>query len=130
VQAFPSSQAFELSVCTQPDAGLQLSSVQELPSLQIVGPPARHVPPVQESPVVQALPSSQGPRTPVKTQPVEGLQVSAVQILPSSQVAAAPEWHVPPEHVSPTVHGFFVVAGNRIVGVNAADRRIARVVRA
>ena len=57
VQAFPSSQAFVLFVKTQPDAGLQLSVVQMLLSLQTMPTPAQ-TPPPQASPDVQALPSS------------------------------------------------------------------------
>ena len=58
VQAFPSSQAFELLAKTQPDAGLQQSVVHTLLSLQTVAEPGVHTPPLQESPVVQAFPSS------------------------------------------------------------------------
>jgi hypothetical protein len=44
---------------TQPDNGLQLSSVHGLLSLQSTDVVPAHVPPPQRSPVVQALWSSQ-----------------------------------------------------------------------
>src|SRR6266852_5356807 len=60
VQAFPSLQGLVLLVCTQPVAGLQLSSVQTLPSSQLGAGPPTHAPPAQVSLVVQAFPSLQG----------------------------------------------------------------------
>src|SRR6266849_184134 len=45
VQAFPSLQGLVLLVCTQPVAGLQLSSVQTLPSSQLGAGPPTHAPP-------------------------------------------------------------------------------------
>ena len=58
VQAFPSLQAAALFVWTQPVAGMQLSSVHALLSLQLNVPvPAWQLPPEQRSPVVQAFPS-------------------------------------------------------------------------
>ena len=90
VQAFPSLQGAELFACTQPEAGLQLSSVHGLPSLQFAGAPAWQIPPVHASPVVQAFPSLQGAELFACTQPVEGLQLSSVQGLPASQVSGAP----------------------------------------
>jgi len=59
VQAFPSSQDAVLFVKTQPVAGLQLSEVQTLLSLQVTAAPPWHVPPAQTSPAVHAFPSSQ-----------------------------------------------------------------------
>jgi hypothetical protein len=56
VQRFPSSHGPVLFVKTHPVAGLHVSVVQALPSLQTTGEPP-HVPPVQTSPLVQALPS-------------------------------------------------------------------------
>src|SRR5262245_53828694 len=82
VQAFPSSQGAMLLVKTQPVAGLQVSSVQALPSLQTTGAPARHAPPPQTSPVVQALPSLQGEVLSTWTQPVDATQESLVQGFP------------------------------------------------
>src|SRR6266849_3536473 len=49
VQAFPSLQGLVLLVCTQPVAGLQLSSVQTLPSSQLGAGPPTHAPPAQVS---------------------------------------------------------------------------------
>jgi hypothetical protein len=60
VQASPSSHDTVLFVKTQPVAGLQLSSVHGLLSSQTTGVPGVQVPPPQMSPLVQALPSSQG----------------------------------------------------------------------
>jgi hypothetical protein len=58
VHGLPSSHAFVLFVKTQPVAGLQLSVVQTLLSLQTTGVPGLQTPPPQTSPAVQALPSS------------------------------------------------------------------------
>src|SRR6185436_13327207 len=110
-QALPSSHGSVLSVCVQPVAGLQPSSVQGLLSLQSGGGPPWHVPPPQVSFVVQALPSSHGSVLFVWVQPVEGLQPSSVQGLLSLQSGAGPPWQVPPPHVSfvvqalPSSHG-------------------------
>src|SRR5438876_92372 len=60
VHTLPSSQAGALFACVQPVAGLQESSVQTLPSLQLAGGPPAQAPPLQASPEVQALPSLQG----------------------------------------------------------------------
>src|SRR5262249_18604895 len=91
VHALLSLQVSELLLgCTQPMAGLQPSVVHELPSSQLMAGPAWHVPPPQASGAVHALPSSQGAVLTVWTQPVAGLQVSVVQMLPSSQLGAAP----------------------------------------
>jgi hypothetical protein len=78
VHAEPSSQAAVLLVNTQPLAGLQLSSVHGLLSLQTTGE------------VVQ---------------PVAGSQESTVQALPSSQSVGAPPWQAPARQASPEVHG-------------------------
>jgi hypothetical protein len=104
VQASPSSHGSALSVCTQPVAGSQLSSVQTFPSSQSGGAPPTQVPSEHVSPVVQASPSSHGSVVSVCTQsPVAGSQLSSVQSLPSLQSGGAPPTQVPPEHVSPTV---------------------------
>src|SRR5438128_12077597 len=71
-----------------------------LPSSQLVAAAPTHPPPLQVSPLVQALPSSQGLVLLVCVQPVAGLQPSVVQTLPSSQLGAAPPTHVPPLQVS------------------------------
>ena len=85
VQLSPSSQLALLFVVTQPDAGTQLVSVQALPSsAQVTGVPAQ-VPVAQVSPVVHALPSSQGPVSGVCRQPETASQVSVVQASSSSQ---------------------------------------------
>jgi hypothetical protein len=55
----PSAQELVLLECWQPEAGLQESSVQELPSLQLSGVPVWHDPPPQISLPLQALPSLQ-----------------------------------------------------------------------
>jgi hypothetical protein len=60
VQAFPSSHAFVLLLYMHPVAGLHVSVVQTLLSLQTAAVPAWHVPPPHASPVVQAFPSSHG----------------------------------------------------------------------
>jgi len=116
VQAFPSSQAAVLSVCTHdPVWTSQLSSVQALPSLHVtgvkthpvcvsqlsivqgfssshtVGDPGTHAPSPQVSPDVQASPSSHAPVLFVKTHaPSAGLHASSVQAFPSSHTVATP----------------------------------------
>jgi hypothetical protein len=60
VQALPSLHALVLLTYTHPEAGLQESSVQALPSSQVSGGPPTHAPPEHVSPVVQALPSLHG----------------------------------------------------------------------
>jgi hypothetical protein len=59
LQTFPSEHGtpFSTVVATQPLAGLQLSVVQGLPSLQTSGVPALHVPPWQVSAPLHGLPS-------------------------------------------------------------------------
>jgi hypothetical protein len=54
VQASPSLQAAVLLAWRQPEAGLQLSSVQGFPSLQLGAAPPTQVPATHRSPVVQA----------------------------------------------------------------------------
>src|SRR5262249_11991147 len=81
VQTLPSLQDAALFVWKQPLAGLQASSVQGFASSQPMGAPGTQTPLVHMSPVVQALPSLQGP------------------------VTGVPGWHVPPEQTSPFVHG-------------------------
>ena len=76
-------------------------------SLQLVAVPPRHVPPEQASPVVQAFPSSQlAVLLTVSHSPVDGLQESSVQPLPSLQTVGVPATQLPPEQVSPVVHAF------------------------
>ena len=131
VQTLLSSQGFEFATCVHPLAGLQLSSVQGLPSLQSTGAPPMQTPPEQVSFVVHALPSSHAPGTGVPpwhrpsvhdsltvqgfassqpalfgvcTHPVSGLQVSSVHELASSQFVGPPPEQRPLWHVSPMVH--------------------------
>jgi hypothetical protein len=85
VQASPSSHGALLLVLTQPLAGLQLSSVHTLLSLQFGGGPPRQEPPLQVSLVVHALPSLHGALLLACTHPMAGLQLSSVQTLLSSQ---------------------------------------------
>src|SRR5438552_1394860 len=87
-------------VWTQPVAGLQLSSVQGLPSLQSgAGPPPR-LPPLQLYSAVLRSPSLQGAVLLVWTHPVAGLQLSSVQGLPSLQSGAGPPTQLQPLQVS------------------------------
>src|SRR5438128_1908610 len=118
----------------QPVFGLQVSSVQGLPSLQLARGPPAHTPPLQVSPVVhafaslhadpscraertqpaaeaselvvQALPSVHGEALLAWTQPVVVLHESLVQALLSSQLGAAPPTHTPPLQVSLVVQAF------------------------
>jgi hypothetical protein len=91
VQALPSLHDAELLECAQPVAGLHESFVQMLPSLQLTRLPPPHTPALQTSPVVQALPSLHGSVFGVYTQaPVDGLQESVVQGLPSLHTRAVP----------------------------------------
>ncbi len=109
VQASPSSQpAPTLITLRQPVAGRQLSAVQVLLSSQLAGTvPGWHAPPLQLSPMVQALPSEHG--IPLKVNglwthaPLVPLQLSAVHAALSSQFFSTPR-HVPPLQWSPTVH--------------------------
>ena len=82
----------------------QLSLVQGLPSVQVLGVPL-HWPDWQLSPVVQASPSLQAaPELGVKVHPVENEQLSLVQGLPSVHASWAPPTHLPDWHVSLVVH--------------------------
>ena len=105
VQAFPSLHRAVLFVSKQPVAGLQVSSVQTLPSSQLSAGPPTQPPLLQVSLVVQAFPSLQGAVLALWTQPVLGLQVSSVQTLPSSQLRAVPTQR-PPVQTSPVVQAF------------------------
>jgi hypothetical protein len=85
--------SWQASVCVQASRSLQL-----LVSLFVwlhAPVAATHVSSVHELSSLQALVS-------VKTQPVLGLHISAVQRLWSSHVTGVP-WQVPPAHVSPDV---------------------------
>src|SRR5262249_30223516 len=93
VHGLPSSQGTGVPGRQVPSAGLQVSTpLQMLLSLHTVGTPT-HVPPTQVSPVVQALPSSQGPVATACKQPSVASQRSVVHGLPSSQSSGVPGWH-------------------------------------
>ena len=111
VQAFPSVQALVLFVNTHPDAGLQLSFVHPLLSLQTTAAPGWHVPPPHTSPDVHAFASSQGTVLFVNTHPVAGLQLSFVQPLPSTHTIGVPT-QAPPVQVSPCVQALESVQGS------------------
>lgn len=59
MHALPSLHATRLLLCTQPLETSQLSSVHTLLSSQSTTTPGRHVPSLQPSPSVHALPSEQ-----------------------------------------------------------------------
>jgi hypothetical protein len=98
VHAFPSLQASELFVKTQPLSDAHESVVQALLSLQTRGAPDRQTPSTQASSVVQAFPSEQGAELFVYSQPAAGSHASVVHGFWSSQLTAAPGWHVPDAH--------------------------------
>ena len=106
VQAFPSLQALELLLNTQPLPGLQESLVQLFPSEHCSAAPPRQLPPAQVSPVVQAFPSLQDLELFAWAHPEFGSQESVVHLFPSLQFFAPPPTHVPPEQISATVHAF------------------------
>jgi hypothetical protein len=104
LQTVPSAQdePFASAVFTHPVAGLQLSAVQALESLQLSAVPAAQVPLWQVSAPLQRLESEHDVplATLVNTQPVAGLQESVVQTLESLQVRAVPAVQTPPWQVS------------------------------
>ena len=107
VQAFPSEHVFVSSfVNTQPETGLQESSVHGLASMQLSAGPPTQVPPAHVSDVVQAFPSLQDAVLFVLTQPVDVLHESFVHTLPSLQLGAGPPTQIPPLHVSTVVQAF------------------------
>jgi hypothetical protein len=73
-------------------AGLQLSVVQTLPSLQLSGVPPVHSPAWQVSSPLQTLPSAHDEPfgTAAVKQPAMGSQESLVQTLPSLQLGGLP----------------------------------------
>jgi hypothetical protein len=104
VHALPSLHGAVLFGCEHdPLAGLQVSSVQTLPSPQLFAFPVQD-PPEHLSFVVQAFPSLQLEVLFVNLHPVFGLQESVVQGLPSLHVSAPPPLQHPPEHLSFVVH--------------------------
>ena len=88
----------------QPLPGEQLSSVQTLPSSQLMALPAPHLPPSQVSPSVHRLLSVQTALLVMWPQPAILSQLSSVQGLPSSQLATLPGTQAPALQTSPTVH--------------------------
>src|SRR5207249_41643 len=112
VQALPSLQGAVLLTWTQPVVGSQRSSVESVPWAQVGGGPATQRPRLQVSLVVQALPSLHGPVLLVCAQPVDGLQVSSVQRLPSSQLGPAPPTHRPPLQASLVVQALPSLQGS------------------
>ena len=105
VQALLSLKVLVLSlVNTQPEAGLQESSVQTLLSLQTIAAPGVATPFTQASPEVQALLSlNVFVLSLVNTHPEAGLQESSVQTLLSLQTVGAPGVATPPMQTSPDV---------------------------
>src|SRR2546425_1069885 len=103
VQALPSLQGAVFGVFTQPVAGLQASSVQTLPSLQLGAGPPTQTPPAQVSAVVQALPSVQAAAVGVFPPPAAGPHQAAGRTLASLQLGAGPPTQTPPAHVSAVV---------------------------
>tara|TARA_B100000579_G_scaffold364308_1_gene323235 strand:+ start:2898 stop:3494 length:597 start_codon:yes stop_codon:yes gene_type:complete len=82
-----------------PEAGSQLSSVQEFPSLQTVGSPEAHDPDAHWSPTVHAFPSLHGLLLAIFWQAPASVQLSVVHASSSSQSRAVPE-QLLPEQVS------------------------------
>jgi len=103
VQALPSSQVAVLFENTHPVDVLHVSVVHGFESLQVGGAPPAHDPAAQVSFVVQAFPSLHAVVLFVKTQPVDGLQVSVVHTLLSLHTLAPSGWQLPPPQVSPVV---------------------------
>ena len=81
---------------------------------QVLLPPT-HEPPLQESPAVQPLPSSQLAVLLVKTQPDVLLQLSLVHALPSSHTVADVPLQPPPAHASPVVQASPSVHGRLLL---------------
>jgi hypothetical protein len=121
LHTFPSAQDVPLSTgaCAHPVAGLQLSVVQGLPSLQSSGVPVVQAPawqvslPSQRSLSAHDVPFASG----LVWQPVIGSQVSAVQAFPSLQSSGAPLVHTPAWQVSaplqtvPSLHDVPLITG-------------------
>ena len=88
-----------------PVATSQLSLVQPFVSSQFLAAPGLHAPPLQTSPTVHALASSQAALLDVDLQaPVVGSHASSVHKLPSLQSVALPDWHLLAAQTSPAVH--------------------------
>jgi hypothetical protein len=93
VHASPSSQVAELFVCAHPLAGMQVSVVHTLLSLQFGAGPPMHEPPKHASFTVHALPSLHGAVLFVYTHPDSASQLSSVQPLPSLHTSGVPVTH-------------------------------------
>ena len=128
VQALPSLQSPSCAVWVQPDAMLQESAVQLLPSSHPWATPAVHVPFAHRSPPEQTLPSSHVAVFGRLRQPELGSQESSVHTLPSEQstvpcTAQAPAAHLVAVHALPSsqVSPLFVctqpVAGSHLSSV-------------
>ncbi len=109
VQLLPSLHALLLAACAHPPNGEQLSSVHALRSSQFNAAPGLQTPVLHVSPTLQTLPSASQDAplaaAPLNTQaPVNTLQLSIVQTLPSLHTATAPLVQAPALHTSPAVH--------------------------
>src|SRR5262245_19668706 len=92
VQTLLSLQEAVMSVWTHPVEVLHESLVQALLSSQLVAPPPTQLPPLQASPVVQALPSLQAAVLSVGPQEPAPSHRSSVQTLPSLVHAEPEAW--------------------------------------
>ncbi len=115
VHTLLSLQPPALAANTQPLALLQLSSVHTLPSSQPSAEPPKHVPPLQASLVVHALPSLQGAELLATTQPLLTSQLSSVQGFKSLQTLGLPGTHLPPEQVSSSLQTLSSVHGSALL---------------
>ena len=109
LQALLSLHEAVLAVCTQPVAGLHVSSVHTSLSLQLGAGPPTHFPAEQVSPVVHSLPSLQD--APLALTGFEHAPVVVSQTPTSwhwslpGQVFGVPPAQGPPRHDSPEVQG-------------------------
>ena len=104
VHALLSEQvARSLATCLHPLEVTHESVVHVLASSQPRAAPPWHAPFEQLSPVVQALPSSQGPLALAWVQPAIASHASMVHATPSSQPMGLPGTHAPPRQLSPDV---------------------------
>jgi hypothetical protein len=99
---------FATGLVVQPKAGLQLSVVHTLPSLQTIGVPAVQLPAWQDSAPLHTLLSRHGVpfRTAVAVQPLAGVQPSVVHAFPSLQTSPVPAVQVPFWQVSAPLQRF------------------------
>ena len=103
VHASPSSHAATLGTEAHPKSASHVSSVHALWSSQNICTPDTHRPAEQVSPIVHALPSSQGCVLGTLPQPCNASHVFVVQGLSSSQLTGLPT-QLPPVHASSSVH--------------------------